>query len=264
MKYYLIIKDMSSKFNYRLRMVEYALKHDKSQAAKEYKATRKTVIKWVERFEQEGLAGLKAKKRTPKHIPHKLKPEEEARIVELRQAHPSWGSRRLIDRYQVKGSHGAVNRVIKQNNLIKPERKRWRKRKDLSELKKKMKFFESSQVDTKDLSDIYQYYPFMRRLRLPRYEYTLRELSTGASFFAYADRNNSTYASHFASYVTVKIYWQTDNGSEFIGSVRKKINRPSAFEKELKASDIEHGRIPPRCQAFIRISSSSRGCRSFL
>ncbi len=26
----------------------------------------------------------------------------------------------------------------------------------------------------------------------------------------------------------------------------KKINRPSAFEKELKTNDIEHGRIPPR------------------
>jgi hypothetical protein len=30
------------------------------------------------------------------------------------------------------------------------------------------------------------------------------------------------------------------------GGVRKKINRPSAFEKELKANYIEHGRIPPR------------------
>ncbi len=28
--------------------------------------------------------------------------------------------------------------------------------------------------------------------------------------------------------------------------MRKKINRPSAFEKELKANDIEHGRIPLR------------------
>jgi transposase-like protein len=256
MEYYQIIKDMSNRFNYRLRMVEHACQQGISSAAREYKTTRVTVRKWVRRYRQEGLGGLKDRKRTPGHIPHKLKPEEEGRIVELRQDHPSWGSRRLIDRYQVKGSHTAVHRVIKQNNLIKPKRKRWRKRKDLSELKKRMKFFESSQVDTKDLSDIYQYWPFMRKLGLPRYEYTLRELSTGASFFAYADRNNSTYASHFASYViehlksygisTVRIIWQTDNGSEFIGSVRKKINRPSAFEKELKANDIEHGRIPPR------------------
>jgi transposase len=264
MQYYRIIRDMSSrktqdlgKFNFRLRMVEYALQHGISSAAREYETTRKTVRKWVQRFKQEGLEGLKDRKRTPKHIPHKLKPENETRIVELRQKYPSWGSRRLINRYHVKGSHGSVNRVIKQNGLIKPKRKRWRKRKDLSDLKKKMKFFENSQIDTKDLSDIYQYWPFMRRLRLPRYEFTLRELSTGACFFAYADQNNSTYAGLFAQYViehlksygidTLNIVWQTDNGSEFIGNVRKKINRLSAFQEELKAHHIEHGRIPPRC-----------------
>jgi transposase-like protein len=256
MGYYHIIKDMSIKFNYRLRMVEYALEHGNSQAAREYRTTRKTVRKWVQRFEQEGLDGLKDRKKAPHHIPHKLRSEDEARIVELRKDHPSWGSRRLIDRYHVTGSHGAVHRVIRQSNLIKPKRKRWRKRKDLSELKRKMNFFENSQIDTKDLSDIYEYWPFMRRLSLPRYEYTLRELSTGACFFAYADRNNSTYASLFARYViehlksygltTVGICWQTDNGSEFIGSVRKKVKRLSAFQKELKADRIEHGRIPPR------------------
>ena len=88
MEYYLIIKDMSNKFNYRLRMVEYALKYGKSQAARECKTTRKTVRKWVERFRQEGLEGLRDKKKAPKYIPHKLKPEDETRIVELRQKHP--------------------------------------------------------------------------------------------------------------------------------------------------------------------------------
>ena len=256
MQYYQIIKGVSSKFNHRFKMIECALQHGISPAAGEYETTRKTVRKWVLRFKQEGLEGLKDKKKTPKHIPRKLKPEEEAEIVDLRKRHPSWGSRRLIERYHVKGSHSAVHRVIKQNGLIKPKRKRWRKRKDLSELKKKMNFFKNSHVDTKDLSDIYQYWPFMRRLRLPRFEYTLRELSCGACFFAYADQNNSTYASLFAQYViehlksyginTLNIVWQTDNGSEFIGNVKKKINRLSAFERELKANEIEHGRIPPR------------------
>jgi transposase InsO family protein len=224
------------------------------------------VRKWVKRYKEGGLEGLKDKRKAPRRIPHKLKPEDEKRIVELRQKHPSWGSRRLIERYGVKGSHSSVNRVIKQNGLFKPKRKRWRKRKDLSELKKKMNFFEKSQVDTKDLIDIYKYWPFMKSLKLPRYEYTLRELSTGMSFYAYAEENNSTYASLFARYViehlrsygvesakinstscNASIGWQTDNGSEYIGSVKKKINRLSAFEKVLKENRIEHERIPPRC-----------------
>ena len=257
MEYYLIIRDMSNRFNYRLRIVEYALEHGISQAAEEYWSTRKTVRKWVKRYKEGGLEGLKDRRKAPKRIPHKLKLEDEAKIVELRQKHPSWGSRRLLERYQVKGSHSSVNRVIKQNGLFKPKRKRWRKRKDLSELKKRLSFFQRSQVDTKDLSDIYKYWPFMKNLKLPRYEYTLRELSTGISFYAYADENNSTYASLFAQYViehlrsygvdSAKINWQTDNGSEFIGSVKKRINRLSAFQKVLKENSIEHGRIPPRC-----------------
>jgi len=119
-----------------------------------------------------------------------------------------------------------------------------------------MNFFQNSQIDTKDLIDIYHYWPLMKRLRLPRYEYTLRELSIGATFYAYADENNSTYASLFAQYViehlksyglhTARICWQTDNGSEYIGSVRKKINRLSNFERVLMANEIEHSRIPPR------------------
>lgn len=257
MRYYSIIKDMSNKFSLRLRMVEYALRYDISKASREYKTTRKTIRKWVKRYLKEGLRGLKDKKKTPQNIPHKIKPVDEARIVELRQQHPSWGPIRLIERYHVKGSNGSVNRIIKQNNLIRPKRKRWQKRKDLSELKKNMEFFAFSQIDTKDLSDIYQYWPFMKRLNLPRYEFTLRELSTGLTFYAYADENTSTNASLFARYViehlkgygihTARILWQTDNGSEFIGSVRKKINRLSSFEKELLKNNIEHQRIPPRC-----------------
>ena len=255
MQYYQLIRNMSN-FNLRLQMVTKAEGTSVSEAARFYGTTRKTVRKWVGRFKKHGLTGLKDIKKTPKHIPHKLKAEDEARIIELKQSHPGWGPIRLIERYHVKGSNSSVNRVMKQNNLIKPKKRRWRRRKDLSELKKKMFFFENSQIDTKDLSDIYQYWPFMKRLKLPRYEYTLRELSVGATFYAYADENNSTYASIFAKYViahlksygikTARIRWQSDNGSEFIGSVNKKINRLSAFEKVLAANDINHGRIPPR------------------
>lgn len=246
-----------SKFNLRLNVIVKAKQTSISEAARFYGTTRKTVRRILRVYEAEGLSGLSDKKRAPKHIPHKMKREDELRIVELRKKHPSWGARRFKDRYQVAGSYMAIQRVIRQNNLVKRKRKRWRKRKDLSELKKKLNFFEKSQIDTKDLSDIYQYWPLMKRLGLPRYEYTLRELATGATFFAYADENNSTYGGLFAKYViehlknygisTIGISWQTDNGVEFIGSVKKKINRLSAFEKELSVNQIEHGRIPPRC-----------------
>lgn len=47
MQYYELIKCMSTKFNYRFVIVEYALQYSISQAARQYRTTRKTVRKWV-------------------------------------------------------------------------------------------------------------------------------------------------------------------------------------------------------------------------
>lgn len=248
---------MSIKYNFRYRIIQCARKTSIWHAAEVYKTTRKTVRKWVKRYQAYGMEGLKDEKKIPRHIPHKMNGKDADRIIELRKKHPKWGARRLKERYHVAGGLSAIHRVMKQDDLIKKKKKRWRKRKDLSALKKRMKFCERNQVDTKDLSDIYQYWPYIRRDGLPRYEYTYRELSTGCSFYAYANENNSQYAALFGHYVTdhLKRYGvsldemniQTDNGSEYIGNVRKKIDTLSAFECVLKKSNIEHGRIPPRC-----------------
>ena len=58
-----------------------------------------------------------------------------------------------------------------------------------------------SKIDVKDLSDIPQYWTYMKKLNLPRYQYSFRELSTGVCFYAYSDENNSFYAGLFALYV---------------------------------------------------------------
>ena len=260
MGYYWMIQNLSNAFDYRLKVVEFAMREGISSAAREFETTRKTVRKWVGRFKQNGLDGLNELSRAPKHIPHKLSVEKEYEIRAIRESHPAWGSYRIRNLYHVEAGESAIHRVMKQAGLIKRKKRRWRKRKDLSELKKKMGFFENSQVDTKDLSDIFQYWPLMRRLGLPRYEYTLRELSTGAGFMGYANRCNVTYASKFMEYVIdhLKRYgidpaemefefkWQTDNGVEYIGNVNARPGYRSAFQKVLDREEINHLRIPPR------------------
>jgi transposase len=250
---------MSNPFDYRLKLVEWALQHGISSATREFKTTRVTTRKWVKRVRQNGIEGLKELSRKPKHIPHKMNQYKEAEIIALRESHPAWGSYRLKDLYAVAGGQSAIHRVLKQAGLIKRKKRRYLRRRDLSDLKKKLNFFEKSQVDTKDLSDIYQYWPLMRRLGLPRYEYTLRELSTGAGFIGYANSNNVTYASKFAEYVIehlksygidpkkMKLVWQSDNGSEFIGSINKRAGYRCAFQKVLDRENILHVQIPPRC-----------------
>jgi transposase len=251
------MKDMAIKFNLRLEMVLCAREHGISEAARRYQTTRKTVRKWLTRRNTAGLDGLKDQKRAPGRIPHKMDKLTEEKVIQLRQKLHTFGARPLKDRLGVHYSHTAIHRVIKQNGLCPKRHRRWRKRRNLSEFKKTLAFFEKSQIDTKDLSDILNYWPLMRRLGLPRYEYAVRELSTGLSFFAYADENTTTNASKFADYVawhlkrhgikTAQIQWQSDNGSEYIGCVNKKTNRKSAFEKILARHGIDHGRIPPRC-----------------
>lgn len=257
-RYYRIMTALSTRFDLRLRMVEYAQQHGVSAAAREYRTTRVTVRKWRRRYQVAGLPGLRDQSRRPRRCPHQMAEPEAARIVALRQRHSRWGARRLKERYALSPSYMAIHRVIRQHpELLKSRRRRYRKRRDLSALKKRLRPFAQGQIDTKDLSDILQYWPLMKRLGLPRYEYTYRDVATGAVVMAYADRNNSTYAAIFARYVlthlrsygiqTAQIRWQTDNGSEYIGAVRKKRPRTSAFERVLQAYRVDHGRIPPRC-----------------
>jgi len=254
MKYYGLIKDMSNKFNLRLEIVRFARENGVSEASREFETTPKTVRKWRNRYEVSHTKGLLDQSRAPHHIPHKMASVEEDQIVELRERHKRWGPKRLKPYYGLEASEGAIYRVIKQKGLIKKWKKKWQRRQDLREQKAKRKVFEKVQTDTKDLQDIPEYYPYMVNEGLPKFKYSTREMSTGAVFFAYANENNGTYAALHARMVIdhLKSYGikveemedQTDNGSEYIGNVRKK--ERSSFEKVLDAAKVTHVRIPPR------------------
>jgi transposase InsO family protein len=252
---------MNNIFDLRLRLVEYTKEHGVSKASREFKTTRPTVRKWRDRVRELGLPGLEDKPRRPKSSPNKIPVNIEVHLIELRKRHPSLGPQRLKDFYDNIPSNSTCYRVWHENkDLLRPKLKKWVKQKDLRELKKKLKAFEKSQVDTKDLDDILYYWPQKHRLKLPRYQYTLREMSSGASFFAYSDDNNSTNASRFAQYVLSHLIqngidisgciFQDDNGSEFIGSVRKKSKTPTAFQKALLDYNVTQERIPPRSPTF--------------
>jgi transposase len=249
-------------FDLRLKMVRFAQEYGISKAAKEFKTTRKTVYKYLKRYKKEGLEGLKNKPKIPKNIPHKIPESYEEYILSLRDKHPCWGAKRLKLRYKLKYSHTAIHRVLKRNGRIKKKKRKHIKKKQLQEIKRKYRAFEYNQIDVKDLSDIPKYWIYMKKFKLPRYQYSFRELSTGLSFYAYSNENNSYYAGLFALYViehlkrynvapkTINIIFQTDNGPEFIGSVRKNIKKKTFFEDLLEKNNIEHRRIPTRSPTF--------------
>ena len=258
-KYYQVIKDMNTKFNFRFHVVEYARTHSVSEAAREFSATRKTVHKWVKRFEAGGLKALEDESKAPHSCPHKLRELDENRVQIARDQYPQWGPKRLKLLARLPYGTSAIYRVLKQRKLC-DKTKKYLKKRDLREWKKKhFGVFEKFQVDVKHLYDIPEFYPVMRFLGLPRYELTARGIISGVTFIAYADENTTTNAGIFAEYViqhlkyygvdVSKAQFQYDNGSEFIGSVSKKEGK-TPFQDRIDFHKLSHGRIPVASPTF--------------
>ena len=113
------------------------------------------------------------------------------------------------------------------------------------------------EIDVKYLYDIPRYWPQMKSLGLPQYQYTVRELSTGAQFLAYGSELSTTYAEitirrllqHLEKYgVDLReVIAQSDNGGEFDGQAIKKKDRGFTHTVE-KIFSATHLRIPPGCK----------------
>jgi len=142
MIYYQVMKKMSNRFDLRLRMVRMAEEEGISVAARYYRTTRKTAYKWVRRHEQGGLRALEDCGRAPKQIPHKIPQELERKIVRLRRRYPGWGPKGRKTYFDLPCSEAAIHRVLRQNGLIRKRKKKWKKRRDLRNLKAALKPFE--------------------------------------------------------------------------------------------------------------------------
>jgi transposase InsO family protein len=93
--------------------------------------SRQTVHRWLQRYEQAGMAGLADRSHQPRSCPHQMAPVIEARIVELRQGHPMWGPARLAHQLAREGvdpvpSRMGIYRALKRHGLIEPQAKRKR------------------------------------------------------------------------------------------------------------------------------------------
>ena len=67
-----------------------------TDVARRHGVARQTVHEWLRRYAAEGLGGLADRSSKPLSCPHQMAPELEARIVEMRRAHPGWGPRTIL------------------------------------------------------------------------------------------------------------------------------------------------------------------------
>jgi transposase-like protein len=61
-----------------------------AELCRRYEISRQTGYKWLERYEQEGEAGLEEHSRAPLHHPQAMSTEVRDALVNLRSQHPNW------------------------------------------------------------------------------------------------------------------------------------------------------------------------------
>lgn len=253
-RYYTMAKSKDKGFLYsiRLKMVRDALESGIKPVARLYGTSKNTVKKWLNRYKEKGTAGIVEESRAPHHIPHKTGKDVEEIVLKHRESKPGWGAKRLKIDFEIPCSHGAASRILKEHGKIKGRKKKKKVRNDLREIKDKFRSFEKNCIDTKHLCDIPCYFPQMRGLGLPEYQYTFRDMKSGAMFLGYSQELSISHATVFTKVIgswlkdhgvkTDGTIWQSDGGSEFIGSWQAK--RKSAFIKAIEMVGAEHFQIP--------------------
>lgn len=245
-------KDSAFRFGIRRTMVLEAMEKGNKPTARAFEATVKTVRKWVKRYRAEGLPGLRELSRAPRNIPHKTCGEIESAVVAKKRVLKGFGAGRMVEEFELGCGKAAALRILKAHGLIERRRRKRLRRNDLREEKAKWRAGEVACVDTKHLVDIPAYWTQMKALGLPEWQYTYREVRTGLQFLGFAEVLSLQHATVFAEWVlawleehglkTAGDRWQTDGGSEFIGSWCA--SEKSAFIKALEAKGIRHFQIP--------------------
>jgi len=273
--YHEFLKDTPEPIRIRLAMVKrFKEVGNISQVAKEFHTTRLTVRKWVTRFSG-AMASLKNASKAPKTPFRRMSEKTEKLLVQFRKTHPSLGYD-YIHHYLLGNecdeipSKSSVYAVWRKHDLLPKRYKRHEKKKDLRAIKSKYNPFEKMQIDVKELRDIpnileqslklglKRQKELPNRYGLPMYQYTARDIKTGALFTSLAYMHNRHTAAIFADRVLTHLkshgiiprVIQTDNGSEFVNT-RDATDETSLFVQVVtRNGQTEHRRIPPGAKTW--------------
>ena len=252
--WYQVMRFSKDKKQQRYQMVTYASKHGVKPTARAYDTTPKTVRKWLKRFEQGHYQALNDLSRRPKYSPNALSDEMSSCIIKLKKTYHRLGAEQVKVLEDLPVSPKTIRKTWRNNGVSsRKRRKKHITKQNLREIKKQFALFEQSCEDTKELCDIPEYWPQMMRKRLPKWQYTFREVSCGVQFLGFSDERSLTNATLFAEYINEHLkkfnlltpgnIRQTDNGSEYIGAWSAK--NPSAYTLAIEKAELIHNTIPP-------------------
>ena len=257
-KYYTMLRKSKDKSFIRYQIVIHAKEHGKKPAAKAFNTTVKTVKKWLYRYAEAGYDGLKDQSKAPKNIPHKTPKHIEDEVIRIKTELKTWGALRIKNDFNIPRSDKTIARIIKSNGIPKSRKRKHVIKNDLRAMKSLWNIFQRSNIDTKDLIDIPEFYLPMKILKLYEVQFTFREPVTGIQYLGYGDEKSLVNATIFIDIILSelkkcgvdlsKTTVQSDNGSEFIGSYLAK--RDSSFTETVNKYGAEHFTIPPRAHTW--------------
>lgn len=100
-----------------------------SQLCGRFGISRKTGYKWLGRYRQVGIEGLRKASRRPRHCPHQTTTEIERAVLEIRNDHPAWGGRKIrkrllnMDTKSVPAA-STITEILRRHGRIEPEASR--------------------------------------------------------------------------------------------------------------------------------------------
>ena len=101
-----------------------------SELARRYGVSRKSVYKWIERYEQQGAVGLQERSPASHHHPNAIDQEVIDEILRLKQQWPHWGAPKLLARLEREKGPGycpaesTVSEILKRHGLTFARKKR--------------------------------------------------------------------------------------------------------------------------------------------
>ena len=89
-----------------------------------YEISRPTGYLWLERYREQGVAGIAEQSRKPHRSPRRTSSELERQVVELRLRYPDWGARKLrvmLGREGVELPRNTIHRILLRHDLVRQE-----------------------------------------------------------------------------------------------------------------------------------------------
>lgn len=113
---------MEQRFEFVMKVVRE--NYSVAEACRQHSISRNTGYKWLDRWDKEGIEGLKDRSRAPDTIPHKTAPDVEKAVCTLRKRLPNFGPKKLkawLTRQHpdIQWPHpSTIGRILERNDLI--------------------------------------------------------------------------------------------------------------------------------------------------